>query len=374
MKETLLILMLAVASIGEAIAQSQEQETKPRTKTEETFDPDQTALKHKFVVHLKQGNELIISVRDIRILKELRNPDSIILTALQDLQPLQDSLQNEINSKRVDYVIDTNGSKKIRFSQTTPTGSAYLLKQGAANILKIEQDTLDILGYYKPDQILHLKNSKANDSKNFWKMSLVVNNLNDIRKHLNGTINTTVKDITKEYVDDDMKRDRNTAVQANYFPYENKKPYNSNWPSIYIDLPYLEAGMQSFGHSFVPSAGVGINFSYKHNKITDRLTFLWEPLFLFEKNNTGKLNQFRNDFVSVKWQRITENTGGLQFMPTLSFGYLKNDRRRGDFFADNTYKIGLPGYKYKGLFVQPQLMFNNFFKNVTPGFKIGIHF
>jgi hypothetical protein len=95
---------------------------------------------------------------------------------------------------------------------------------------------------------------------------------------------------------------------------------------------------------------------------------------MFEQSASGKMTPFNNDFTIIQWAKTTEGKKGLYFVPRFLFGFLRNDRRKGEFFERNTFKVGLPVYSNNYIFLQPQLLFNDFFKNVSPSLKFGVSF
>ena len=371
--------MLALAGTLQCFAQDQDNSTKKSTsKAEQIFSPDPSILTHKFTINLNKGNKVIVAVPTRKTLQELSNIDSIFMQALKDLQPLYDSLQKEVNSKKVDYVIDTNGNKKIRITDYPPLASTYSIKENNISALKTEQDTLRITGMLKKFKMNYTTYDPI-DQQLYWQLTFAVNNLNEVHTYLNGTLNKTMGEIVTNYVTPEIlnaKYEKWGDIAATYYPYENKPLVTPGRNPFTLSLPFLEASMQTFGHTVAPSISVGIHLEIRKTKVTHYFIQSWEPVFFFERDSKGKLSSFRNDFTTLQYRRIKNNVNydRIGTFYAYSFSYLTNDNRRGEYFEKSTFKIGLPGFKYKALTVQPQFIFNDFLKNVSPGFKVSVGF
>ena len=82
----------------------------------------------------------------------------------------------------------------------------------------------------------------------------------------------------------------------------------------------------------------------------------------------------RNDFISfqhVSETRDQKDKFKITYNQIFSVGYLVH--RDGNSLNANTFKFGLPGARYRDLFVHPEFVFNNFFKNFQPSLKMMIY-
>ena len=61
------------------------------------------------------------------------------------MKAFSDSLGDPLTGKRIDYLMDTTGVKKMRIRQTRLTGNTYLLEGGEPALLRVQQDTIFIL-------------------------------------------------------------------------------------------------------------------------------------------------------------------------------------------------------------------------------------
>ncbi|MCH6235707.1 hypothetical protein [Cognataquiflexum rubidum] len=130
------------------------------------------------------------------------------------------------------------------------------------------------------------------------------------------------------------------------------------------------------------SAGIGANV-YRSNFLTDisgELAFQFNKkgilknqfyastnlMFSFNEDNSPVINTFVNLGYKVNFSSQKDDPNWLG----MEFGTIVN--RNGDVFKPNTMRLGLNWAVGKGISVAPQLYFNGFFKQVSPGFRIGI--
>ncbi|MFI5134170.1 MAG: hypothetical protein ACHQEB_07535, partial [Chitinophagales bacterium] len=140
MKKTFSVLMLFISILPGLCAQS-------NSKEDKAFEiPDNIIINSRFYIDLEKGNKLTIELSDISDLQKVSNIDSLLTVFINDLKPLKDSLSDPLASKRIDYLIDAQGRKKIRIQQYHPKGDSYLLNHGDLSSLKINQDTINIIG------------------------------------------------------------------------------------------------------------------------------------------------------------------------------------------------------------------------------------
>lgn len=95
-------------------------------------------------------------------------------------------------------------------------------------------------------------------------------------------------------------------------------------------------------------------------------SFSYEWLYNFTTPN----ERFINEFIDLGYAYNFSKSPGNDSWVGLSFGFMTN--RRGDFFANNSYRLGLNTRLNKHLTVGPEMYFNDFFKNVYPGINVTI--
>jgi hypothetical protein len=109
------------------------------------------------------------------------------------MEPLKDSLGDELLSRRIDYTIDSMGRKKIRIQQFSPKGSTFLVREGDVAALKLEQDTINIIGtvFYTAKYTLR----KAFPETRNYRIRFFINDLSELKSYLNGNLNQKIKAI-----------------------------------------------------------------------------------------------------------------------------------------------------------------------------------
>src|SRR6185436_14669695 len=109
MKQTFVWLMLAMSITGDLFAQE---------KSDKVFSvPGDYMFSRKFNMDLGTGNKLRMELGDINDLPRVYNVDSVLEIFVKDLHLLEDSLQDPLTSKRIDYMLGEDGINKIRFMQ-----------------------------------------------------------------------------------------------------------------------------------------------------------------------------------------------------------------------------------------------------------------
>jgi len=375
MNKLIITMMLAVACIQARVC-AQDLGNTPKepseTRTEQIFGSKADYLNHKFIIHLTNENRVIVQLNSMKDLPAVINLDSLFTDVLKNLEPLKDSLQNELNTKRIDYIIDTNGSKKIRIINFPATGSTYAVKGGDIALLKIEQDTVRVKGFMKSFAKSYVFPYKLVREQKYWEVTFLVNNILEIAAaYLNGTLTNTMKKISDEYISKTKwtrAKDKNLNFTANYYPYDKEKPgksvYTGTHPAITLILSYrlgLETVRNTFGGSF--SEGISVNI--KKGNTVKLYTAYWDVLLLPDRDNIGKWRANGYGFITLQWSSINPKPllpdnryNKLTYENTTSISYLI--RGNGNYFDENTFKFGFPGVRYKTLYLYPQLIFNKY--------------
>src|SRR5450631_847506 len=140
MKKVSIVLMLLTSITGSLCAQTKD-------KSDKTFQiPENIIINRRFYINLDKGNQLQIELTDITDLERIANIDSLLKVFIEDITPLKDSIADPLTSKRIDYVTDAQGRKKIRLQQFQPKGASFLVNNGELASLRTEQDTINIIG------------------------------------------------------------------------------------------------------------------------------------------------------------------------------------------------------------------------------------
>jgi hypothetical protein len=372
MKKTFIVLMLSISILAELCAQS-------KSKEDKAFEiPENIIINRRFYIDLEKGNKLTIEVTDITDLQRIANIDSLLKVFASDLTPLKDSLLDPLTSKRIDYVTDAQGRKKIRILKYASKGDNYVLNNGELSSLKINQDTINIIGVIpnppKPQQKISLHNPR------YYHLVFYLNNFDELAGYMNGTLTQKIATI------------------------QNK--VNGKWPilkgggshylkpdkSIVADKPkgftpsgtgdFLSAqawvNIQNYKAYFIPSFSVGLKLTITNRDRTFKWEpgLYWEPHFLFSKDAQGKLRTYRNDFLMLTYGQggTTDHDAkkDFSFSAVFSLGYLIHQSR--EFIEEGTFRFGAGKLKLLKTTIEPSIYFDHFFKGVTPGIRISQSF
>lgn len=376
MKKIISLLVLSISINGKTIAQ---QET-ITTNSDRIFNMPPEYLKRSFTVDLGKGNKMQIDLTDIEDLGKFKNIDSLVGIFLQDIIPLKDSLSDELSSKHIDYLTDELGRKKIRIRVSKPDEASFLLQQGNLSALRLEQDTVVFSGTY-----LYKVTStmlKPFTEMRYYRLSFFVNQYSDLQNFPALNLNEKISSIEKNKKARWIKSDDGRWKIKN----GDQSVYSNHQPAGYVSgtgtgdylTSLTSVSFQNYKNFFVPSASLGIGLVFNNGRYKTELGLLWEPNFLFAKNAQGKLQTYRNDFLSFTYNRSGIGKGNAMpaftFLNGFSFGYLI--RNKGDFFEKNTMRIGVGRvslFKEK-VKLEPVLYFNNFFKGATPGIRLSLDF
>jgi len=349
------------------------------SKEDKAFEiPENIIINRRFYVDLEKGNRLEIELTDIADLIKISNIDSLLKTFINDIKPLKDSLSDPLTAKRIDYVIDALGRKKIRIRQYQPKGDNYLLNKGELSSLKINQDTINIIGVItnppKAQQKISLRNPR------YYHLLFYLNNIDELAGYMNGILAEKIAiiqndvngkwPILKGGGSHYLKKDKTIVAD---------KPRGMTPQGTGDMLEVMQSvNIQNYKSYFVPSFSLGLKLVLSNRERTFKWepALFWEPHFLFSKDAQGKLRTYRNDFLT-----LTYGQGGttdhdprkdFSFSAVFSIGYLIH--QSGDFIEKNTFRLGAGKLKLLKTTIEPSIYFNHFFKGVTPGIRISQSF
>lgn len=390
MKKLLLMAMLVVTGMTQGLfAQNSTMYSVGRTKTDQLFDAGtMIPLPHLFVIRLTNSNLVKIRVANKEAFEKILNLDSMIIAVSKNLALLKDSLQDEMTQKRVDYVNDSGSLVKIRIRQYRPNGTSFVLETDGPALMKIEQDSLNITG----NQVIPRQMTNPYVTQGFYNrvpyhVSILINDINKLEELADGTLNKTMQELKEQWDGlDKWSPKKNSSLYAYYNTPESKfitplkeQQLQKKW----YFRPYIQLGLQNVNNILTGSAGAGFelakrgssssaNRNFPLSSYTNRYQLYWEPYFFFEKLPENKFAMRRNDFVT--FAMISESTtfysgqSKVEFKSFLSVGYLVH--RSGNYFSDNTFKVGLPGATFKFISLVPEFIFHDLFKNFQPGLKL----
>jgi len=365
MKRSIYFLMLLTGITGKAYAQQQQ----PVSKEDRVFDLSAQDVNRRFLISLDKGDKMQIELTDFKDLQRINNVDSLLKLFLHDVKPLKDSLSDELTVKRIDYVTEPPAARKIRIRQSRPAGNSYLIQQQEVAALKLEQDTVNILG---------IVDVPGNNHVHRFRVSFFVNRLEDLSTYADGRLNARITSL-KENAFSDWVKDKDGMMHV-------RKDYtiSAKMPggSIAGHGDYLvfspSVAMQNYKHYFLPSFSLGATVVFgsfmSNNRNAHELGIYWEPSFFFGKDNNGKLKTFRNDFLTLSYgvgpAKREENKKDAYLQYMFSVGYLIH--RSGDYMDKNSFRVGVGRMVlFQGKTkIEPVLYFNDLFKGVTPGIRI----
>jgi hypothetical protein len=363
MKRIICLLML-ISIKGICFAQADNR----KTKTDKTFDLPPDYPQRRFIIELDKGNKLQIELVNMADLDRFINMDSVIRVFFEDIEPLKDSLTDELANKRIDYLVDSSGIKKIRLQKFKPDGSSFLVKDGEIAALKLEQDTVNLMGkiFYRVD-----KPKKGTLRERYYRLSFFVNKLNDLAGYMDGSltekIRTIIHDVNTTWITTNrkvyLKTDKSITAR-----YDKGHVAGGNFLNFRFSVD-----AQNYKNYFVPSFSLGAGVVLSKNKWKSEFALAWEPNFFFARNAQGKLQTFRNDFLT-----LTGGTGPIHdndahkeshFVFIASFGYLVN--KQGTYFEKGTMRLGMGRLSlFEGKTkLEPAFYFTDLFKGVTPGLR-----
>lgn len=365
MKKTICFVMLTISITGTVFAQDN------TTKTDKAFDLLPNYPSRRFTIDLGKGNKMQIELVNMEDLNRFTNIDSLIRVFLTDIEPLKDSLGDELLSKRIDYVTDTVGRKKIRIQQFKQKGSTFLVTEGDVASLKLEQDTIHFMGSVSYIAKYNLR--KAFTATRHYRLSFFLNNLSDLALYADGSLNKKIaalqENIHSTWVT--TNKAKGTYLKAGPF-ITAKRPKGLVGGGDFVNFR-VSVDLQNYKQYFVPSFSLGVGIIQSTSHFKRDIVLSWDPHFFFARNAQNKLKTFRNDFLTLTWGQglVQDNNPRKEshLLFIMSLGYLI--KREGDYFDKNTFRIGagrlsLFGGKTK---FEPVMYFNNFFKGATPGLR-----
>ncbi|HRH47221.1 MAG TPA: hypothetical protein PLP23_00640 [Panacibacter sp.] len=372
MKKAISLLMLLTGITVNLCAQT-------NSRSDKAFQvPENIIINRRFYINLDKGNKLEIEITDITDLQRIVNIDSLLQVFAADIAPLKDSIADPLTSKRIDYITDAQGRKKMRFQQFQPKGATFLLNKGELASLRTEQDTIHIIGIIpnapKPEQKISLTNPR------YYHLTFYLNNISELTGYMGGALTQKIAIIqnningkwpTVQGSGNHYLKNDNTIIAG------APKGFTPQGIGDFVN-GFITINVQNYKNYFVPSFTLGARFVFTNRDRTFKWEpgIFWEPHYLFAKDATGKLKTYRNDFLT-----LTYGQGGttdydarkdFSFSAVFSLGYLI--RQKGDFIEKNTFRLGAGKLQLYKTTIEPSMYFDNFFHGVTPGIRISQSF
>jgi hypothetical protein len=366
MKRTFCLLMLLVGISVNLCAQSNK-----------AFEvPDYIIFNRKFSIDLGNKNKLVMMLSDINDLERLSNLDSLLEAFLKDITLLKDSLADELSAKRIDYINDVQNRKKIHIIQYPVKGSSFLVDNNGLASLRTAQDTINIIGIIpNPPKPLDKTNTHR---PRYYNLIFYLNDWNEIKNYMNGELNAKIKTLQSNL----NGKWPLVKGSGNHYLQNDKsitagRPRGQFAPGSFVS-GYITVNAQNYKNYFVPSFSLGLRatLTNKDRSFKWQPGLLWEPHFLFSKDAQGVLRTYRNDFVTLIYAqggtKDHDPRKEFSFSAHFSFGYLVHSS--GEFFDENSFRLGGGQVQILKTTIEPCIYFNHFFKGVTPAIRISQSF
>lgn len=362
-------MMLLTGICRQAIAQT------VHASKSNPFEIPSGSLSIRYSIDFGKGNTLQVEMTNKEDIDKFKNIDSILTVFFKDIVPFKDSLTDELAAKRVDYVIDAAGRKKIRIRNYKPLASSFVIQQGEVAALKSEQDTLNIIGTVSAPAKYGIRKSISN--VRYYRLSFFVNDFNDLQNIDAMAIREKIISLksNKRWIKDTegewhMKNGDKSISKTT--------PYGSaNLSGDYIQSNF-STSIQNYKNNFVPSINIGFDFVFNNGINKKYFGFVSENHLFFAKDINGNVKTFENVFFTLNYRKTSYNANNktdiVQLNSNLSISYLL--RRQGDYYDKNTFRLMLGRvdmYK-ETVSLAPCIYFTNFFKNITPSLRLSVEF
>ncbi|MBS1741438.1 MAG: hypothetical protein JST81_00260 [Bacteroidetes bacterium] len=342
-----------------------------QSNTEKTFELPPNTATRIFYIDLGKSDKIKLELGDLDDLDLITNLDSLLRVFVQDMEPLKDSLTDDLGNCRIDYIADVSGKNKIRMQKFMPAGSSFLAEKGNIAALKLEQDTLNII--LKANGGTPALFRKHTSGYHFYRIGFYVNNLKNLAAYMDGSLQKHIQTLQQTVTGKWQSGNDGMMHPKSQPSISSISPRGATNGSDYLNIK-LTADVQNYKNQFVPSLSFGMAVVTNRNSIKREYSLMAESHFTFARNDKNVLQTYRSAFLTFSYSQtdVLKARQGIGFDPAFSLGYLV--RRRGDVFDKNTFRLGFGkvlafGGKVK---LEPVLYFNNFFKNVSPGIRISL--
>lgn len=194
--------------------------------------------------------------------------------------------------------------------------------------------------------------------------------VNIVFNELEALLNVDFKSLMAEVISELPEKDR----YLRYLEYQpenqsNKAKLIQNRPSGYLDMLSLQAGVGAnvYRSKFLTDFTGELSLQLNQKGILRNQFYVSNNLmFSFAEDNSAVINNFTN----IGYRRNLSNQRDKPNWLGIELGTVT--KRSGDIFQSNTMRLGMNWQAGKHITLSPQMYFNGFFKQVSPGFRIGI--
>jgi hypothetical protein len=371
-----LLLSIARASYAQERASSAQQKT---PADDRLFELPPYTTSFKAWADLGQGNTLRLELTSREELLRFENIDSLLLVFFNDIKPLQDSLSDPQTTKRIDYLLDAEGLKKLRLRQSKPFATTYLLGDGEPALLRLQQDTVFLLLPVPAEK----SEKSAAGVQRYDRLGFFLNRYEELNGLITTGLNRKITLMqTKEGKEGWTYKNDQAYLKAD--PSISTRTFLSSGRGTQLELRY-HVSIQNYKNYFTPSFCLGATITINNRGTRDAFSLDWEPVFLFAHDAQGRLQTYRNDFLVLGYSNRKAEPPGIVFKNTgpdaspqnalnldlnFSLGYLIYSE--GGYVARHTFRlcVGSASLVRNRIIVQPCMFFNDFFKGVTPGIRV----
>lgn len=335
-----------------------------------------------FIFYFSAHTRMIIDLWYISQLSNLPNLDSFVNAASAYLTPLQDSLRSDGMVRRVDLAM-FNNVPKIRIISHPELSNTYTVKDNELLQLKVNQDTVHIMGYANSNVVTQYTMNGVSAKRPLgapFSITFIVDNVSDIAKLSPGEINNCIT-LLRESMKREVRADKWNAMVISYRAVFNKqtgtmamvRPFNFSFigePKMNI---FAGTSLSYVRGAFSPGFVVGLDYNLKRGT-TNRSklrAFIETQAFFSRDPVTNKINTEIDRFVGIQYIQIPRQTDKLSLAGNLSLAYLVS---KSSWYEPHSFRLGLPMLHSRNIKIEPQIVFNGFFKNVSPSIRLLIDF
>ena len=367
-------LVLGLLSITGPLCAQENRQT--GSSADKVFELPPRSIDKRFHIDLGKGNQLFIELGAMSDVYRLSNIDSLLLVFLGDMKAFRDSLSDPLTIKRIDYVMDLSGRKRIRILQSRAPGSSFVLEKGELAGLKLEQDTIHIqLASVAPAG----GKGAAVGGIRYDRLSFIINQYSELESFVTAGLNAKVALLRHAVGNNNPGYHWTTRRGSSYMDadpsistannHEGEGTMNGDQLIFFANV-----NVQNYKNYFTPSfaLGTGVAFNRGDNRHTFNAT--WEPMFFFLTDAQGHRQTVHNDLVVLSYMesRIDRMNRPVGIPLFLSLGYVIG--RQGDIFEKHSFRFSAArlNLRRSGITLEPCIYFHDFCRDVTPGIRVSV--